>query len=100
MKSLNARASIKEDNAFCEKVRDSSAKTAPSGTWERSSSTASDRRLASTNARERAHRVIVPDRHAEPATKAGGEEGRGEVGVGGAREGREPCASTGVAVES
>ena len=47
---------------------------------------------------EGAKRVIMPDRHA-PATK-GGEEGRGEVGVGRVREGREPRAGTRVAVES
>ena len=44
MNSLKARASIMEDNAFWEDETNSSAKSAPSGTRERSSNSASDRR--------------------------------------------------------
>ena len=44
MSSLNARASIMEDKAFWEEERDSSEMTAPSGTRDWSSNSASERR--------------------------------------------------------
>ena len=70
MKSLEARASIMEDNTFWEEARDSSVMSAPSGTRDRSSNSASERRqpesksCSSKAGQMRAERAAVADRPA------------------------------------